>query len=526
MRMTWRGGCHGLKAVGSRRVTLAAMLVVILATVGCAGIRPYSEVRDKQAKAAADAWREVNLKAEMTAHRENLNALLQAEKSAQDDVGKSIRDFRLRVLVSDKPINDSLEKPLTQRLKRLSGGAMTQGELDKFTAKHNEALVQIPRGQDAFKSAGLDAPDCGDFRKPEGWKDGDPVIVPDSIRKELGAIQDPADQKELKRFLDEVFAVHCPYANLASYVSQSATADSELGKAWKQFQSDLSRVNADRDKAADAKRAYDAALHDYEAAVKRGTSDSALLQKVKDKLADLQKLVGNPFAEKLLSEERLKSLNDYLATVAAYEPGKDFPDTASKAARATALLPELADTIRSARASSKKPLVAPYLLLKSHEQLKLEALTRDVSARQRISAVSGAICDAMSAEVLQLQDVRKLLDTNTLVNRHGGKSVVTILKGGSGISGDDKKQVLDASARYLDVLGRLEPKRYKLEYERIAAFQERTLAYSEVSAQQWENLIGVSLSQLGEYGAGGLKREDIIGFLNALGIIWIGSGVN
>jgi hypothetical protein len=164
--------------------------------------------------------------------------------------------------------------------------------------------------------------------------------------------------------------------------------------------------------------------------------------------------------------------------------------------------------------------------MRNHEQLKLEALSRDVNARQRIAARSYAICEAMAAELLQQQQARRLLDLKSVGSRLGGRSVATILKGGADISTQDQRQVLDAATRYLDTLGRLEPKRYKLEYERIASFHERTLAYSEINAQQWENLIGVSLNQLREYGAGGLKREDIIGLLNALGIIYIGVGVN
>jgi hypothetical protein len=507
-----------------RIASLSALVALALATTGCVGLRPYSEVRDKQAKAAGDAWKEVNLGAEMAAHRANLQALLEAEKAAQDDVGKSIRDLRLRVLVSDRPIEVSLIKPLTQRVKRLNGDVMDQAALDDFRLKHEEALIQIPRGQDAFRLAGLAAPDCADFKKPPGWKFGNPLDPPKAVLQAV-TTQDPGTQHELTNFLNGL-AGHCAYDNLANFVALTSPAESALGKAWQQYQGDLAWITADQEEAAAAKQAYDAALAAYEAAVQRATSDATLLQRVKDKFADLQKRAGNPFAEKIVSEEKLKSLNDYLAAVSTYEPGHDFPDSASKAARATVLLPELADTIRTASASARKPLVAPYLLMRNHEQLKLEALTRDVNARQQITARSYAICEAMAAELLQLQQAQKLLGLKTVGTRHAGKSMAAILKGGSDISVQDQRQVLDAATRYLDTLGRLEPKRYKLEYERIAAFHERTLAYSEINAQQWENLIGVSLSQLGEYGAGGLKREDIIGLLNALGIIYIGVGVN
>ena len=503
---------------------IASLLVLVMATTGCAGLRPYSEVRDKQATVAADAWKDVNLSAEMATHRANLQALLDAEKAAQDDVGKSIRDLRLRVLVSAKPMKESLIKPLTNHMKRLNGGGIDQTALDAFRLRNEEGLIQIGRGQKAFGLVGLAAPDCAAFKKPPGWKVGDPLTVPDAVRQKVLA-QNPGTQRELTKFLNNL-ALHCAFENLANFVALTSPADSDLGKAWQQYEDDLAWIIADKDKAADAKKAYDVALADYETAVQRATSDAKLLQSVKDKLDDLQKLTGNPFAEKLLSEEKLKSLNDYLAAVTAYEPGKDFPDSASKAARATVLLPELADTIRTASASARKPLVAPYLLMRNHEQLKVEALTRDINARQQIAAKSYAIYEAMTAEHLQLQQVQRLLDIKSVSSRLGDRSVASIFKGSADISTQDQRQVLDAATRYLDTLGRLEPKRYKLEYERIASFHERTLAYSEINAQQWENLIGLSLSQLSEYGAGGLKRGDIIGLLNALGIIYIGVGVN
>ncbi len=515
--------CKRCRCVG-RITKLIGLVAVVLATTGCAGIRSYSEVRDKQAKAAADAWKEVNLASEMAAHRGNLQALLVAEKAAQDDVGKSILDLRLRVLVSTKPMEDSLIKPLTDRMKRLNGGAIDQSNLHEFRVNNEDAKIQIKRGQDAFRSAGLAAPDCAAFKKPPGWKLGDRLSVPDAVWQRVSA-QDPGTQRELTNFLGAL-ALHCAFDNLANFVALASPAGSDLGNAWQQYLDDLEPILADKDKAAAAKKAYDAALADYEAAVLRATSDATLLQSVKDKLANLQRLTGNPFAEKLVSEEKLKSLNDYLAAVTAYEPGKDFPDSASKAARSTVLLPELADTIRNASASARKPLVAPYLLMRNHEQLKLQALTRDVNARQQIAERSYAICEAMTAGLLQLQQAQKLLDLEQVGSRLGGRSVATILKGGADISTQDQRQVLDAAARYLDTLGRLEPKRYKLEYERIAFFHERALAYSEINAQQWENLIGVTLGQLSEYGVGGLKREDITGLLNALGIIYIGVGVN
>jgi hypothetical protein len=89
-----------------------------------------------------------------------------------------------------------------------------------------------------------------------------------------------------------------------------------------------------------------------------------------------------------------------------------------------------------------------------------------------------------------------------------------------------REALLRAAAQYLDVLDRLEAQSYQLRYKRIAAHHEKALAYAEVSAKQWESLIGTAVNQVADYSATGFKPEQVSNFLNTIGILSIGVGVN
>jgi hypothetical protein len=107
-----------------------------------------------------------------------------------------------------------------------------------------------------------------------------------------------------------------------------------------------------------------------------------------------------------------------------------------------------------------------------------------------------------------------------------GTSTDTVLAAFGSSDKNKKEQLYDGAARYLDALNRLEARRYKLEYMRLAATHELSLTYSEVNLKQWEALIGTTVTQVADYSAGGIKAEDITNLINAAALIYIGVGVN
>ena len=199
------------------------------------------------------------------------------------------------------------------------------------------------------------------------------------------------------------------------------------------------------------------------------------------------------------------------------------------------LLPNLIDQSKRALAAAKKPLVTPYILELNYHQLNLEAAKRDIAASEAIVDHSGQILDVLLYQALQLRLARGELNaaivpdpkmpqkTEVVATKYAGKSLAMAFKEASP---SEQHQLYSATARYLDSLNRLDAKRYKLEYVRIADFHNRSLAYAEVNTKQWESLIGTSVGQLQEYGAGGIKPEQAAGLVNTLMLFWIGIGVN
>ena len=53
-----------------------------------------------------------------------------------------------------------------------------------------------------------------------------------------------------------------------------------------------------------------------------------------------------------------------------------------------------------------------------------------------------------------------------------------------------------------------------------------TMVYAEANVAQWNTLITSSIDEMAEFGAAGIKKEDVLALLNSLTLLWIGLGVN
>jgi len=63
-------------------------------------------------------------------------------------------------------------------------------------------------------------------------------------------------------------------------------------------------------------------------------------------------------------------------------------------------------------------------------------------------------------------------------------------------------------------------------FQRSAIGYERALSYAESNVTQWNTRITASVDQMAEFGAAGIKKEDVIALVNSLTLLWIGVGVN
>lgn len=236
------------------------------------------------------------------------------------------------------------------------------------------------------------------------------------------------------------------------------------------------------------------------------------------------------------------------------------PSTApkSKAALLVVGLSKLDDDTRKAIAHAKIPLNVPLMMARDQEQLKLSVANVDISAWRTQLNVAKQLLTAITDELRQLRNAHKDLTFET-------KEVASSAQGGSkNTSGtqpkegkksdasepedspihmqrltpmryemalaaatpNEKNYLLTATVKYLDAVNRFSALREKLNYRRIAAGYDRSLAYSAVNVQRWQSLISVTTDQVADFYAAGFKPETIANLVQAAGLLWIGNGVN
>jgi hypothetical protein len=511
---------HG---TGVTWAALAAIALSLSALTGCGSLRLYSETRDKQGTEAKEAWAKVDLGMMVTTERANLKKLLDLELETQDQLATGIRNDRLRDLVEGK-VGEDLVKPTNVLLNRLVGPADGFQKVQETLSDLRLKSRRLQEKRDAFKGLPFVAPSCDEV------KDGS---VPARIETAISTLP-PGRQAVVKALVEEL-ATTCKEVGAAGgteagTVKAYKRLGGEMAAAVERYEKDKAALDEARGKDAPLKAAYKAARDEYDKAVAEYERDSTLLAKVQERASAVREaaagLAGlqDAFAVELLAEGRLKSIDSFFNTVASTDPAADLPKDANRTAAALVLLPDLVDKSREALAEAKKPLAYPLLMRRNYEQLRLEAAKREIAARQAMVDLSRDLMDAIYLEAGQLSNAAASFRDAKV----GEDSSVTMLAafGARNTDKNQKELLYNGAGRYLDALNRLEARRYKLQYMRIAATHERALAYSEVNLKQWESLIGTTVNQVGDYSAGGIKSQDIMDLINAAALIYIGVGVN
>lgn len=497
-----------------RKCAALTVMLCALGLAGCSGLRLHDAERDRQGQAARKAWSEVDLQASIDAERANLQALLAAELDTQRTLATAIRDHELRALVRGSSVTQALVERVNARLKGLA-------DQPAAIKSAREKLIEVRKSQDLvaaktndLASKGLVPPACGEAAETPPaiaqWLAQEPnPMSAATVRSALRILR-----RECERKLSEA-DVYLPFGGA-------------IGIAWSEYALEERNLRTEKERLAVLERTYRQARDAYDKAVAASTAPAepgaqatvnAAAEKVRSAVAALQGS-SSPYAARLLAEERLQAIADLAQAITESAPGRTEPATAGKTARTVALLPGLADDVRSAIAQSRKPLALPLLIRKNFEQLNLEAAKRDIAAREEIVRLSHELVIVLYQQAQQLwlagQELQQTSDLH-------GRTVVDAFSNGTT---RQRETLYAAAARYLDAINRLDAKRYILEYRRVAAHHEKTLAYAEVNARQWKSLIDTSVNQVADYSAGGLKPDQIANFLNTIGLLSIGVGVN
>jgi hypothetical protein len=516
-----------------RRLVLVVVSVALAGVLtGCSGLRLYSETRDKQGEAVKDSWSKMDAKAVIVAQRENSARLLKEELEAQDRIGLTIRDQTIRRAALGwtgtklgKAVDEALSKTVGDAAKFVQWADAYQDQLDE-TAK----LRFIGR---RFEVRGLELPSCELV-----------VNVEVEIRKSTRAPVDAwsAAQTDANRRLDQQYrALEQQCSRVVGATTKAKGLENGLSGELGTQLGVLSTADAElrglRNRHQAARNTLRVAQAEYDAAVAEATADPSAASKVAaaadkvGKVIDALLKADDAFSLKLVSETRRDSIDNFFAVLATPE-GQALPKDAPKAALALKIIPELFDQAGTALADANKPLLVPLVMRKNHEQLNVEALTREIAAKETRLDIQRSRLELLRAKGRRLSEAKDAYTgvSATLVSAKlgdvdGAECTEPEATGSKGCA-DQRASVRSAAARYFDATGRLDTEARKAQYKAYGAMYEEALGLAEVNVLQWDALIGASVDQLASYGRSGIKAEHILALINSLTLLWIGSGVN
>lgn len=558
----------------NRSVKAAALLMMGTFLSGCAGARLYSEARDNQGKAAQAAWQKVDLTKMVSADRANLNQVLQEQLDTQDKLAAAIRNNKLRSLIEQK-VEHGLVTSINESLNKLVGSAtVNEHPPSEVIAKsrtaislYRSALTDKETNDRAFTRNALAVPSC----EGKDLKTSAPVENLIQVLKEkIQAATSETTKGTYKHQQAEIDdAIETARSECRDPISKKYEAvfsgfkGGDLADAVKQLKTDEEKLANSKGSSAALREQYQVALKGYNDAVAAASTSGDLAPAVVaapataatpgdeqcpdgsqtggdavikareagKRLCQIVALIdkaGDAFSISFISKERLDALDKFVTTITKASADGKLPDDASEAAKAFVLLPKLMVDAKDSLAAAKKPLVLPLMIRRNLEQLKLDGANKEITILETRVQLSKAIVDTLYAQAVQMWRAHEALISDGKKGFVDMRSILPMkmVDAFSKASPEQKELLYYSASMYADALNRLSAKHYKLQYQRIATFQEVSLSYAEVNLKQWSTLIGGTIDQVAESASLGIKPETIATLLNTIGIFYIGHGVN
>jgi hypothetical protein len=502
------------------RTTVAAALMTAL-LAGCESLHVYNAARDKQGVEAKEAWSAVDLPGIVTTEQKNLDKLAAAELTTQDRLANAIRDQYLRVVVSDTPISASLVMPVENRRTGLVGSGISTDDLDQV--RDNQiALVNFnARVEDDREAVALES---GIWTTCDVLNNGKtPKNLQDAFDKKSGADRVLLDGflAGLRRSCESVEATQ------TAINAKTAKFAGRIQAAYAQWRNDEAALASAAKQVTEAKKAYADAIAAYQVEVKviqRAVPSTDRLNKlfgdIRDAAEKLESIQGG-LGKVIVAKDRLETTEHALQVLS----GKEKADALSDPALREDLAPLLAlqhwwGETAALLGKAQQPRTTPFLIEQEHQRLALESAKREVQAGNTTTAFARQVYESLVAQVILLNGIKTDLDA---LSAYHGRSLPKALQDAPP---KDRQQLYSVAGRFLDAVGRVDGQVYRLEYQRLASIHGNALAQSEVSMLMWKNLIGTSIEQLADYHASGLHSESVVQLMQAIGVLWIGSGVN
>lgn len=499
---------------------LFAIVLTAALISGCNNFRIYSETRNKQAENLNQAWAAVDTKALITTERNNLTALHNEELKTQERAALAKRNQIIRAIATDAPLDATLLNPIKTGIDNYAGSRDQLNNWKNALESRDEFIDEQIRNEMIFQQYGFELPSCNDLTTDKQLEKFKEWITNNAVRGEI--IKSSYDSAKTN-------CTSHPNTEFSSIDIQGSLL-SERGKLLDAEK----KLDDIKNKSLEARNGYRLASAEYEAAVAIQNKNPKVKERIEKAKSDLNiyyeiiKSVNDSasdiFSEDFLTDERRETLDAFFAEAAKPDQPTDSTPKSSRLIMASKLIPELIDNSNKTFSDAKSASLAPFILRKNLEQLKHEAITRDIATRTAEIRTRQEKLNLMSETAFQLETAEELLSPVKEAHPALGKMSLPALL--SIASPDHKKRIYHALSLYLDTIGRMNAEENKLTLRLSALDHERALAYSEVNILQWNTLINSSASQLEAYAASGIKPEKINSLINSLVLIWIGAGVN
>lgn len=534
------------------------VLVALGASLLMQGCAMYSPERDKQGKAAKDAWAKVDLSQQTSVAEANLNKAFALQQSSVDEAAVVRRDaliLALSTMRADATTNAMPQRPATlmtaisyvQAVGGISALAypckqMATSSFCSFAEaepKWSQALIDERAAIDAYRNVQDYAGRFG-----VSWPASCSVLLNDTDKWKDVLSKSPGFSAVVGGF--DAVKQHCQSLLNAQDVqlklapkSPWVEARTAAQTAREGFENQKKATAAARKDAVEAKKAI-------EAEESADTPNLENLKKASERLASAVKVLQGAddlFSLEFISAEKQDSLNAAFKAIADAKPGEDPSLDTGKSVSALILFADFFDSTSKKLKEDDEHSITGLVLEK-----KLAAV-QQTAAQEAIKRLElGVQLKEQRADVLREQLQRyfaadSLLRTATSKQLSGAFLPVMLGSGSEQLSPQSNKasklsklqaELLPGDTEnlwlglglYIDAATRLQALNEQLRYKQIALDRTEPLALAARNLASWKTLIDANVEQLATWAASGVKEEQVGALFDAIAKFAIAFGVN
>jgi hypothetical protein len=490
-----------------RGLRLAVLAFGLMLLPRCVSL--YDQGRLDRAKEAQTAFTDAKLSESLEAERTHTAAIHARELSVTERQGIAIRDAELQQIIGAKPARAQtlLSNRIRDRLDDLGGAGAREIAAKLEAIARQEGLVEGRADVYRLKKSDDDpAPIC----RTDGL-DAKIEISPDAKEPWIGLQTQCKAQRTL---LVELDALNPAVGEYRRILDELQSIENEQDRVRKLIAEADAAYKAEK-KALEAERAANKAIDLRVPAEKLKRQLDAIT------IPDSKSLdvpgVGriHPEAQLKWLETQQAHVSRLLAAAAKADLSAEVPPGVDDDLQIASALPGIAAQLN---AGLRFPRVSALILQSEHLRLEAERVrTEMLRIDQHIDLLRGQR-SLMVAEVGSLSSAKVRLTKCSASDL----TAETFAK----LPDECRNAFTAALIAYANswTLGRIP--QTKLQWAVVQLQHDRSLDQSASALAQWQNLIGVPLAALVRSYETGLKTEDIGRTINALGLGWIGLGVN